>query len=81
MSVSGTASRAMTDERELELRASDREDKWRLWLGGRILNIEAHAAKTNSRVAKLEMWRAAAMGGLAVITAIVIPMALGLLLE
>lgn len=59
----------------------------RLWLrwanthGAQLARVESKVDKTNGRVRSLELWRAGMLGGIAVVTAIVVPLFLRLVGE
>ncbi len=55
-------------------------EMWRAQIaqGEQLNRIEAQALKTNGRVSSLERWRYVAAGGLAVVSAIVVPIFLGM---
>ena len=55
------------------------EHHWRRFIAGQFAEMQRRQDKTNGRLSKLEQWRFMAMGALAVISAIVVPLFLKLL--
>lgn len=62
--------------RELTDPAEIVKEMWRAQIaqGQQLDRIEDQAVKTNGRVSRLESWRAAMAGGLAVVLAVVVPL-------
>lgn len=67
---------ANMDREELELAARLPEAEWRRWLGAAVMRTEEQTKRTNGRVTKLELWQRTITGGIAVLTAVVIPLLL-----
>lgn len=64
----------------LEIQYSNRElDAHFKEIKATLERIEAQTTRTNGRVSSLEMWRSYVVGGLAIISAIILPIAFSLL--